>query len=407
MKSMLANIPLEHKIVLCCSVKKSTESRLSELALLVNKKVNWDMVFDFAKNQGVLFFLYKNLKTIHSVLKIQSSKLSPQSYIVLDNLLKKTKQSFLQNSIRNLVLSARLVSIIRLLNHSGILAVPFKGPVQAETIYGDIGFRYFSDLDIIVSPENAVKARDILSENGFFLGTQIPEDQLATYLKHENFFSLHDENKAVNIDLHWELTGRYSLCPFYLKDIQQRLETVRLDKGEVSSLNFEDMLIYLCIHSSSHCWERLELICAIRQIVNSGKIIDWNNLDKRAKNLQCKRMLYLGLALARDLLDAELPEGMEQHINRAWFVKYLEKQVIKKMFFNQKPFSEKLSWRFSSLHFFVRDTFLDAVKYSLRIFFQPTVREWVNYPMPSYLLFLYYLLRPYRLIKEGFSKRNA
>ena len=275
MTSLLQEISIEQQIVLFCSGMKMEQ-----------KDIDWSEVVKFAKTHGLLFFLYKNLKKTCAEL-------------VPDEIFTQLKNYYFANSARNLAFCVKLIRIINLFKESNITAVPFKGPVLAETVYGDIGFRSFIDLDILVRREDAVKARDLLIENCFSLIDEIPENQIERYLDCENFFTLYDKSWKINIDLHWEITGRYSLKPIYLENIYDRLEKVKLVDQDVLSLSFEDLLIYLCIHSSSHCWEKLELICSVAEIVKSGKIDDWAALEKKAGRLRCRKMLYAGLGLAK------------------------------------------------------------------------------------------------------------
>ncbi len=401
MTPLIENISIEQKIVLLSSEVNIEDEKASRIRELAKKNIDWDEVINIAKSHGLLFFLYKNLKII-------CKEYVPDESFV------KLKNYYINNTTRNLSLSVKLVRIIKLFKESGIKAVPFKGPVQAETLYGDIGVRSFTDIDILIQKEDAVKARDLLIENDFFLSIEIPKSQLKTYLSCENFFNLFNKNREINIDLHWEITGRYSLSPIYLESIYDRLIEVKLVDQTVFSLCFEDMMIYLCIHGTSHCWEKLELIYSVAEIIKSGNINNWVELDKRAEHFKCQKMMYLGLALARDLFDAVLPSDIEKKITTARYVKSLKNQIVKKLFTDNKSFSESLSWRFSTLHLLIRDKFSDSIKYTLRLLFSPTIREWATNPLPSNLLFLYYILRPFRLLSGLIqnlsipsSKRNS
>lgn len=385
MRDLLEGISLEQEIVLAAA-----GGDVGALAGLVGQEPDWERVFSFAKEKGVLFFVYRQLKAVRE-----------QGAAVPDDFLEKLKRLYLENSTRNLWLAGRLVQIVGLLGEAGVCAVPFKGPVLAEALYGDIGIRYFTDLDILVRPEDAVRARDVLVESGFYEEAPLPETQLKIYIRHENFFKLFDHTKKINIDLHWELTARYSLCPVYLDGIRDRLEDVEVGNGNVPALGFEDRLIYLCVHSSRHNWDTLEVVCAVAEIVRAGKVLDWRRVEERAARLKCRKMVYFGLALARDLMGVVLPAEVETRVNKAWFVRYLERQVVKKIFMGQTPYAERLSWRFSTFHVLVRDHYFDGVRYGLRIFFRPTVREWIDRPLPDNWLFLYYVLRPLRIVAGG------
>lgn len=305
------------------------------------------------------------------------------------------------NRMRNLFLCGSLLRILRLFEKNGIPAMPFKGPVQAEYLYKDSGLRTFSDLDILVSRQDAVKARDLLVANDFVTDPHIPEKQLETYLESENFFELKNRSGAVAVDLHWELTGRYSTYPLRIEDFSGRLETLNLAGTEVRTLCLEDMLIYLCIHGTSHCWEPLELVCSVAEIVKSDGVEHWDALLERASKFRCRRMVLLGLALAEDLFDARLPDRIKSKIDMDGGVRKLEGRTLKKILHGRRGLAESLSWRFSSLHPAVRDNLPDSIRYGFRLLFFPTIREWIRYPLPAPLLFLYYVIRPYRLLKDG------
>lgn len=54
----------------------------------------------------------------------------------------------------NQTLATQLTDILQALLSSGIAAIPFKGPTLAETAYGDLALRSFSDLDFLIHPED-------------------------------------------------------------------------------------------------------------------------------------------------------------------------------------------------------------------------------------------------------------
>ncbi|MDA3789400.1 MAG: nucleotidyltransferase family protein [Desulfobacula sp.] len=371
-----------------------TAIHVKQLKQLVTSDVNWQLVIDTAIEHRLANFLYQNLKTI-------GDELIPQT------ILAKLKNHYVQNSIRNLALSASLIKLLSLLEEINIATVPFKGPVQAQLIYGDPGLRSFSDLDILVKEKDAVKARDHLISLGFNTDVKIPDQQIKTYLEKENFFHLANNSRTINIDLHWEITGRYSLKPIHYKDLEDRFEQIEMSGKNITALSIEDTLIHLCIHGTSHCWDKLEMICSVAEIIKSKRIKDWDIVIAKARILKCKRMVYLALVLAERLFETILPEDLKDEIDNDGVTQKLAKKIIEKIM-NQSPgFTETLSWRFSPIHFSVRDSILDRIRYAIRLFFQPTIREWDKYPLPDLLLFLYYFLRPYRLISEGFKKRHA
>jgi hypothetical protein len=59
---------------------------------------------------------------------------------------------------KNLRFTAELIRILNCLESHGIAAIPFKGPTLAESVYGNLALREFSDLDILVRQSDFPRA---------------------------------------------------------------------------------------------------------------------------------------------------------------------------------------------------------------------------------------------------------
>jgi hypothetical protein len=357
----------------------------------LNSGRNWEGIFRLALDQGLLNIIYRVLSTHHG-------------QAVPEAVLERMRNFYFQNSSRNLFLSGSLIKILNLFSINDIEAVPFKGVVLSELAYNDVGIRRISDLDILIRTRDVVKARDLLIKNGFAMEVNIPNSQLPLYLRKENFFQFFNKSRTLNIDLHWELSGRYGQIPFYFPETGEELAPFDLLDKRIPVLSIENTLVHLCIHSASHCWENLESIFSIARIIESGKIRDWDAVCGKAEQLKAVKMLLLGLELTRQFFQTDAPIPRQYH--KKYTVQKPLHYIVKKTTLNQKAFTEQLNWRFSPFHFQVRDSFPDKIVYFCRLFFQPTCKEWEVYPLPFRLLFLYYFLRPYRLIMEGLGKER-
>jgi hypothetical protein len=107
----------------------------------------------------------------------------------------------------------------------------------------------------------------------------------------------------------------------------QRLGAVTLLGRTVASFAPEDQLHLLTIHGSKHLWERLAWVCDIAGILHASAAhaaapsmrgddgaaaLDWERLLGSAREAGSTRMLFLGLMLARRLLDAPVPPEVER-----------------------------------------------------------------------------------------------
>jgi hypothetical protein len=83
--------------------------------------------------------------------------------------------TFLQNGLRrsiarNAWMKERWKEVNKILTEAGIKHVLLKGMALENTIYGSRGLRQMSDNDILISPEDALKAWKILKSKGFHSG---------------------------------------------------------------------------------------------------------------------------------------------------------------------------------------------------------------------------------------------
>ncbi len=69
----------------------------------------------------------------------------------------------------------------------------------------------------------------------------------------------------------------------------------------------EDQLIYLCLHGTKHCWAHLDLITCLAELLLKETEIDWDLVFQRAKEYKCRRMVYIGLLLAKKIYRVHLP----------------------------------------------------------------------------------------------------
>ena len=88
-----------------------------------------------------------------------------------------------------------------------------------------------------------------------------------------------------------------------------------VSSGSRSSLSFNDLLIYLCLHGSRHGWERLAWVCDINELIRSRQDIDWDLLFTESKRLGCENVVVLGLRLIREFFGFNIPAGDWKKIN--------------------------------------------------------------------------------------------
>jgi hypothetical protein len=234
------------------------------------------------------------------------------------------RQHFHANVQRNLFLAATLLKLLRLLEAHGILAIPYKGPVLATVAYGQLAWRQFADLDLLVHPQDANRARALLFAHGYCWRHGRPPTRFPRLLK---VYELLSADGQVLVELHWALTSATFFLPLDLAPLWTRLEAVYLLETPVRSLAPEDLLFILCIHGAKHHWSRLGWICDVAAVLRTSPQLHWGRCIAQASQCGGKRMLALGLYLAHDLLGAPLPEAVERWLQTETAIPWLAAQV--------------------------------------------------------------------------------
>ncbi|PSB07017.1 hypothetical protein C7B62_21155 [Pleurocapsa sp. CCALA 161] len=391
---------LEIELILCCARTKLDECFTSNIKALLEKKLDWHYLLKVAAEQGIVPLVYYNL-----------NRTFPQQVPV--EILTQLHQHFQANVQRNLLLTAELIKILKVLEDNKVEAITFKGPTLAIKAYGQLALRQFCDLDVFIEEKNSLEVVNLLVSLGYQLPSPIAQLARHPYMTYQEFleseetqkkYELFHAQKNIVIDLQWSLTERRinRFFPVNFQHISSNSSSIYLGATEIKQFSSEDMLLYLCFHGSKHCWSELKWICDVAEFIQSNLEIDWQLISLRAKEWKVERMLSLGLCLVENILKIELSETIKQNIEIDEVVIALANKVKRGIFECSLTEKEKIDFRFK-----LRKQLSEQIFYFLDILFTPTAKEWnfLPFTLPKSLSFLYRLVRPYRLAKESFLSK--
>lgn len=383
----------EVQLLLLSARRQLDDATGGAIKALLEAPIDWEFVLRKANEHGVTSLLCQSLNVIGSE-------------CVPDAVLTRLRKFTAENAHYNLYRTRELIKLLGLLESQGVSCFPFKGPVLSALVYHNLALREYGDLDVLIRRRDVLKTRDLLLEHGYHLWTRPTQTNKSPVLSHRSKDVIFESaNGRIRVELHWQLSGSHFRFPLDMELLWEQLETVSLAGVRVRTLRVEDLLLYLCMHGSRHGWGRLLWICDIAEIVRQHSEIDWQRITEKARALGCERMLGLGLLLARDLLDAKLPEESWQKISVDESVKSLATQVGELLFTASNPSSAISYW--NDLHLRVRERLSDRMRLRLyyyrrylRLALVPNERDRAIVPLPHFLFSLYYVLRPLRLIKS-------
>lgn len=386
----------EVDLLLCCARTNLSSENVEQIRRLLRSEMDWTYLVRMAGTHGLIPLLYPNLK-----------KTFPES--VPPSTLDQLRVQFLANAARNVLLTEELLKILDLFETNDIPAIPYKGPVLAVSLYGDLILRTFGDLDIIVHKQDIQRAKAILSSQGYRLALSLTREQEIIFLNSDSEAWFVRQEGMVRVEVQWGEPGDF---PFTLdlEPFWKRLARYSFQGRTVWTFSPGDLLLLLCLHGAEHCWERLNWVCDLNEWVRVRRGIDWTCLIDQAEVLRCRRVLFLGLFLAHDLLGTPIPKEILTGIQADFSVKSLSGQIQQRLFYNENVPVGSLER--SLFYLKIIERFQDRSRYCLRMASHPTVVDWETLPLPRSLFFLYHLIHPLRVtgkyawlyVKHFFSK---
>src|SRR5208337_3751551 len=273
--------------------------RIERIANWDLSKLDWSEVLRLAEQHGVLPLAARNLiEHAHGV--------PPE----VERSLRSAYEANLRSS---LWFSAELTRILQHFERKQLRVLPYKGPVLAQSAYGDPGLRSFSDLDFLIAPADFERAKQALAEIGYRPSADLaaPVERFFLRTGYERSF---DGAAGKNlVELQWALLPHFYGIDIHVGDLVARAGKAVVGGREVPCPSPEDSVLALCLHAAKHLWTRLIWLSDIAETARI-ETIDWTLVISRAQALGIARILGVSFWLAKNVLRANLPAAIETMI---------------------------------------------------------------------------------------------
>ena len=206
------------------------------------------------------------------------------------------------------------------------------------------------------------------------------------------------------VDLHKGMTARDFSCPLNFEYLSGRLQRITVAGTEVPTLSPGDTLLMLAIQITKDSGSRyfqLAKICDLAELLREYPDLDLAQVLRQARILGGERMLLFSLRLANNLLGAALPQEilceMQFHPAMDGLVEYARRQLFDgaDRTVADQPAVDQFRW-------LIRERLRDKLyPYYLRYVTDvivPCELDRRLLPLPGQLSFLYYFIRPVRLV---------
>ena len=367
----------------------------SELAPQRTERVaNWNLsALDWNK--------FLRLAERHGVLPLAARNLTEHARGLPPEIERSLRSAYDQNLRRSLWFAAELARIMAQFESRQLRAVPYKGPVLAQSLYGDLGLRSFSDLDFLISAADFERAKQALAEIGYRPSADLAPAVVRFWLRigYERSF---DGAAGKNlVELQWALLPRFYGVDLPVNDLLARVGRTVVGGCEVPCLSPEDSLLVLCLHAAKHLWARLIWLSDIAGTLQSqsrNQTIDYALVFSRARALGITRILGVSFWLVKNVLRAELPKAAEAAIADDRRAEALGGEFADRLV-------RGAAYDFESTEYFrlilkLRERRGDRWRYAWRLVWTPGAGEIAAARLPEALFPLYRIVRLGRLMRR-------
>ncbi|MBL0210390.1 MAG: nucleotidyltransferase family protein [Holophagaceae bacterium] len=384
--------PEARLLLLCARLAIGPEERAEILGLL-GADLDWDYLRGLASRHALFPLLHRNLDAI------APSSIPRPFFVELWAHHEKLR-------LRNAAMAAELLETLRLLDAHGIPAIPFKGPALAAAVYGDLALRWFRDLDILIRPQDLQAAKELLKTRGYRPDHELDPTLEAAFLRSKaaHHLVMASSDDALLVELHWKTDADHPLEEAADSAWWARLGETDLGEGRVRCFAPRELLLILCLHGSKHHWSSLAWLVDVAELIRQQPGMDWDWVLSRAGEMRSLRRLALGLCLARQLLDAPLPDDVIQRAQTTPRVEALAARISRMIF---DPEAVELGpLQRLRLDLSLCERLGQQLSHLFNLLLNPSLEEWSRWPLPRHLFFLYAPLRLFTLMERNLWGRG-
>jgi hypothetical protein len=378
----------EFDLLLACCADPCGDEHGERIRKILSRPLDWERILRLVDHHRVVPQVYGELSALSRLVPVQH--------------LNALRLCYEDNARKTLWFTAELVRIVGHLESMGIKAMPYKGPVLAETLYGEVTRRQFGDLDILILPTDVLKAKAALHDLGYKPAIALAARHETAYVKTGYEYSFSAAHGSNLLELQWRILPRFYSIDFDVVDFFERSDEIVVGGRQMRTMRAEDLLLVLCVHAAKHLWVQLSWLCDIAQLVKSRQL-DWNAIHYEARHFGIERIVSLNLLLAQKLLASQLHSSRQ-----TWtFQKDPSTDVldeILRIIERGAPYDTELLSYFR-LMMRLRERWRDRARFLWRLTITPSVSEWSAIQLPRHLQPLYRLLRLSRLAKRLASAR--
>ncbi|MFO1501020.1 MAG: nucleotidyltransferase family protein [Verrucomicrobiota bacterium] len=365
----------EVELLLCCA-RRRPSTDCPRIEVLLKQKIDWVRFIQLA-------FAHGSLSLMHAALSSVGPEHVPKA------MLEQLRHHRMETARRGEHLQRELLRIIGLLEARDIPTIAFKGPVLAQAVYGDLGLRPFSDLDLLVPKRDFLKAKGILIRDGY--------DEVY-FGEHETLYrqsQLVRSDQSVGVDLHWGVSPRdFDVTISILRKVARSADGSvghRPGPNILSRKHRADGVVA----RRQRTLKSLNRLCDLHEVIAAHPGLNWTALLETVRLAGGERRFLLALRMVKDLFDTPLPAFVSSLIDQRPILDQLASQIENRLFLEGPAAPAEFEKCLGSVG--LTDDPRRRFRRLVRFAITPSKSDLACFRLPTILDRLYFVLRPGRL----------
>lgn len=309
------------------------------------------------------------------------------------------RQEFQSNLLRNFGFFEEIKRILTAWQESGVEAIPYKGPVMAEQLWGSFALRECSDLDFFVRRCDAKRAGEILRKLGYEYVDPLEDHLRPAFLKNASEEQFRHSASSILLELQWAPAPRTMAVSYDAEHLWRNRISMSAAGQDFIWPSPEDLFGMLAIHGWKHNWSKLIWVADLAVLMGRHDI-DWTQLSESAVRNGWRKIFLLAVEMVRRIYGTAVPGSpVETDHDLRLLAEDLETNLHA-----AKTYSY-LDWHRHMLR--ARDSRFGRVKQLAAFVFTPGLAEYGSIKLPVWGASGYRALRLKRIVSLCANKLRA
>ena len=282
----------EFQLAAACCMWPPGATRASRMDAALDRTIDWQLFLRVVRRQRIAGLAFHAIRS--SGANLPEDALQP---------LHTAAAKVAQQSLR---FAGETIRLTHLLQSAGIATACLKGVTLSQLAFGQLALRHSRDIDLLVSPAEALKADQLMQKAGYRMtmpiGTQTERHRRTWMRLRKHFEYMHPESR-IQVELHWRLFDNEHLTSSPHTPLADAWQPVSIPgaPGPLLTLAPRDLLLYLCVHGANHMWFRLKWIADVHALLAQGTEDDLERLMHDSRTFGMLRPVNQAMHLSQRL----------------------------------------------------------------------------------------------------------